>query len=596
MQKSTLITATLITVLLFLNAGYVKADIQSAESHVQETALQLNGLLMADVDYIVTVGDEKLCDFETIQDAIDSGADVVRVVDKGSPYYENLEIINLSTVLDGSFNNCEDAEAGIGGEFQAVIDGSQNGRVFFIDNAMESLQKVSLNHLVVQNGMVNDFGGGVRIQDNLFVHMNDLVVKGNTAYNYFSGGGGVALTHNVGIYKPMVYIENSVIENNNAHRGGGIFSFGDLLVSGNTKIINNHSYTGGGLYSGMKTTLFSPVVISGNFATSNGAGVTNSGSWHSELNIVGLQICEQAYCFGKNSQSVSIQLNTTDSSNPSKGWGGGLANFSGNQVYIENATFRDNKAVKGGAISSGYESNLVTIRNSKFLANEAIYGGSFFSFPGSSFNVISSLIKANQADIGLVAAIQAYKFQFNKTNHFKVSDSLIVNNGNNGKEYMDGFLIYADNDKDSDSNINVKIDLNYSTIVGNKSVGDALIYNTGSGVVTNIVGSIVDEFKPLYYGHNGAYMQGKCLMLSHLGGIVLPPPQDIVIDDPQFVDKKNENYLLKENSKAIDFCDQESMSLTDMNGENRGIDSLNDNKFGVFDLGAFEYVDKDDSH
>jgi len=537
------------------------ADEAEVREHVKEVVGHLKVIEAAGINNPQTVGGVG-CDFPTIQEAIDSGADQVRIVAKANdePYYENIAIFNQSVALKGNYASCGDAEADKTSDVKAVIDGSKNGRVIDIhkDDNLDPTQYNTISHLVIQNGNSDSDGGGggdIRASNNnkLFAHLDHLVITGNSTDN--NHGGGVYF-YAIDKSSSNLYVTDSVIDANNADGfGAGLYVDGStakVLIDGETHITNNSASYGAGAYiDSSKLTAFSPVVFDQNKSTKDGAGLR--GFNNATINIYGKKICEQGYCFGSDSQPVSFIDNIADSDNDDEGDGGGITMYKDGKTDVYNALFKGNQAYVGGAIDAYF---------------------------GAEINVKASRFEQNSANLGIVAAVQG---DLNEDTKLLIQDSVIANNGEGGNgEFIDGFLFYAD--------VKANLSLNYNTIVDNEVIS-TLIYGTGDKVTTSVVSSIVDEDEELYFGFDGATLEAECLLVQNNSN--LPDQEDIAKGDAMFADPDAGDYHLTADSPAIDFCIQTGDSETDKDGEIRGFDDIKKDQFGIYDLGAYEYLGSD---
>ncbi len=475
------------------------------------------------------------CDFSSIQAAVDSDADQVRIVDKGSPYFENIKITDSFVALEGNYANCNDAESGITSDVRAVIDGNDTGSVISIYKGDLEEQRIAISHLVIQNGDAqgdddeSPNGGGINAgyAQGSFVMLDNLLITDNMA----NVGGGINTS-------ARLYIKDTVIDSNKPR---GIDGYYYTVIDGHSKITNND----GGAINGSPI-IFSPAEISGNHSEYDGGGIRSRG-----FEIYGGQICEQGYCFGAKNQPVSIINNSSEQR------GGGISVWLG-KASIHNALFQGNHAPFGGALSVG----------------------SSYSDWSREVTISNSLIMDNRASYGSVA--QLWGDVDSEPSLLTIKNSVIANNGSAGdQEYNDLNLFFAIE--------NASLNLNYNTFANNE-VTDVLIHNYGADVGTSVVSSIFDQSEPFFFGPEGASLAADCLLIKNLEGITLPLPADIQVGDAEFVDAENGDYHLTADSPAIDFCGQMVEGDFDKDGNPRGFDDIKVDQFGTYDLGAYEYI------
>jgi hypothetical protein len=134
---------------------------------------------------------------------------------------------------------------------------------------------VDISDLTIQNGHArsgDDGGGGIRNRGALTltnVALINNVVSGTTSSDI---GGAISPG---GYGGGRLVVRDSVIRNNTARRGGGVFFNASLHVS-NTLFYSNTAFAGGGLLNYGTATLVN-ATFSDNYASNNGAGLTNHG-------------------------------------------------------------------------------------------------------------------------------------------------------------------------------------------------------------------------------------------------------------------------------------------------------------------------------
>ncbi len=189
-----------------------------------------------------------------------------------------------------------------------TIDGNNDSRVFNIDNASNTKIDVTIEQLTISGGNAADLGGGGIInQENLIV--NDSIISDSLAKR----GGGISsddyatttinnstITNNVagsggGVSRSSAttIINNSTISGNVARErdGGGIDSVtpygGPTIVNNSTISGNSANRYGGGIFGFDSTVEINNSTITGNTAKNEGSGIYLSGGTVTSTIIAG---------------------------------------------------------------------------------------------------------------------------------------------------------------------------------------------------------------------------------------------------------------------------------------------------------------------
>lgn len=247
-----------------------------------------------------------------------------------------------------------------------VIDGDQQGRVFFVgfDGVVE------LRGLTIRNGLSNaggPFGGGIDNHGSLT--LTQVVVRDNSLDPAGTGASGAGIYNEKGASLTLRW---SVVRNNLApiHQGGGgIFaSYGGTVTIANSVISDNViGQQGGGIVNAGSTVTIIGSTVSGNTAVFGlGGGIYNSG------------IAIQDFDFQAEFQATLIIVNSTISGNTSGSSGGGIHDHSRSAIRMNNVTVTDNT----GATTSGVGGGITTFTgNGVFLRNTIVAGN--VSGPGN---------------------------------------------------------------------------------------------------------------------------------------------------------------------------------------------------------------------
>ena len=263
----------------------------------------------------------------------------------------------------------------------SIIDGQELGRIIEIrSGANVTLRDLTLrnaNTSLDTNGTLNggalQINGGSLTLDSVTFDSNSTQTLGGAIYAFGDA---------------IVDIDGCLFVNNNAGSGAAIFASTGITVS-NTDFQGNRASRGGATYLDGSTSdsRFEGVTFDQNIASDSGGAIRFFGR---ELFLDSL-----------------IATN-----NAATGGAGGVLAVSGTahakQVEIVNATFDDNMADDGGAISfaSGNPDTL-DIRHSSFVNNKATGWGGAVNLTGGKVEVTNSTFSGNQtSDIG--GAIQLF--------------------------------------------------------------------------------------------------------------------------------------------------------------------------------------------
>ncbi len=314
---------------------------------------------------------------KTIGHAISLASSGNSIMVAPATYPENLTI-NFSLKVIGS-----DAST-------TIIDGGKSGSVVTI-NAGDF--HVALSNLTIQNGEVDDLGGGINNGAKLMVNLCTIV--GNTAT---WGGGGIA---NVG----TLTINATAVNTNSADfGGGGVLNNGTMTVNRSTIYGNSGASGTGGGGGGIEnngTMMINRSTISGNAAEGGtgggyGGGILNSGGALVVRNstIAGNRASGGSGGTGGgiyNASGTTMTISsTTIVANSVEHFGGGIMNYG--TLTIDNSTLVGNTAsgqtCGGGGIANGYPDygGAATINNSTLSGNNApgcAYAGGIVNSSGT---------------------------------------------------------------------------------------------------------------------------------------------------------------------------------------------------------------------
>ncbi|OYD97919.1 hypothetical protein CDG76_03585 [Nostoc sp. 'Peltigera membranacea cyanobiont' 210A] len=175
------------------------------------------------------------------------------------------------------------------------VSGSNAFRVF---NISETGTDVTIDAITVSNGNAGfDTGGGIRVNNGSTLNLSNSILFNNTA----TRGGGI---FNFG----TTTITSSTISENSANLDAGIDNRGTVTLVNSTVSGNQAGLSGGGVgnFNGTFTAINS--TVSGNKANLDGGGIFQSGGTLTSINS-------------------TVANNTADADNDGNGEGGGIFNF-----------------------------------------------------------------------------------------------------------------------------------------------------------------------------------------------------------------------------------------------------------------------------
>ncbi len=198
-------------------------------------------------------------DYTTVAAAVgNSGCETINVA--AGTYTENLSI-DRDLVMHGS------------GMVSTTLDGNgdvTNQRVISIATNV----RVSISDVTIQNGHAASgvYGGG-GIWNRGALTLTNVALINNVVSGTESSDVGGAISPG-GRGGGALRLDNCVVSHNTADRGGGVF-FNSALHVSNTLFYSNTARAGGGVLNYGDATLVN-VTFSGNYASNNGAGLTNN--------------------------------------------------------------------------------------------------------------------------------------------------------------------------------------------------------------------------------------------------------------------------------------------------------------------------------
>ncbi len=231
---------------------------------------------------------------------------------------------------------------------QANFETAESDRVFHLLPGAN----LTLENLRITGGATNENRGGGILNAGGTLTLNGSEVSGNSASGSFGSFGG-------GIFNNgLLTLENTLISNNSANMGGGIFVENSFFqpqgpsraVLNNSTVRNNTAQEGGGLFNSISELVITNSTIHDNEANSGG-GISNRGTLTvSNSTLSGNRAMSSGgglfNAFPRSAQTVQIHNstitnNTSDADSNGTGNGGGIFRGTGT-VEVENTIIAGN--------------------------------------------------------------------------------------------------------------------------------------------------------------------------------------------------------------------------------------------------------------
>ena len=262
--------------------------------------------------------------FVKIQDAIDASVSGDMVMVRPGTYHENLSLREKAVSListDGSQTTVID-----GGGADSVVDIYRAGGA------------VRLEGFTITNGAADVDGGGINMYWTSLI-VRDCVITGNTAARW---GGGVAVRQFAGF---TAY--DSVIENNHALSGGGLYVQTGGLFIHRTQILNNTATEfGGAVFSSgwVSNPNLHDSVVAGNTARYGGGFYSwgNSADARATNSIITDNVAEYGAPFYTRGGGFYARNSTITRNTATVEGGGGYADAETNYVRSINSVIYQN--------------------------------------------------------------------------------------------------------------------------------------------------------------------------------------------------------------------------------------------------------------
>jgi len=543
---------------------------------------------------LVGSASDNLCQFSSIQTAINAGHDEIRVANN-MIFDERITIQNKSLDIKGGYVNCFAAESDSRSSHPTTNLNNSKGTVITINNDADTYQ-INLSQLYINNGVQDSFsnaagisitgsdtsvfidgsrisenqGTGIAIVDTQLVHLSDIIVSSNLA-NPGSGAG---------IYcdaSSVVVSGGSVISNNEA--------ISDTLLG-----IQGTSGLGGALYA-TNDCHFNYYSGPDNFFTSNNGFISNTANkggaiyadQSSQINIISTEVTIGNQVLGDSNSPVLFLLNSSEQD-------GGAIYVDGTNTILTTygVSFRQNEVGRdGGAIYVNDNATAVMTRLPSGCWSNSRCNEFFRNASGISANSGGAII-ANSATL----AIGNAWFEENKSDQ-GVAITLL-----GSQATVEGSVFYKNRvttNFDANETIGAffssDLTVAYSTFVDNNPAESTL--QIGSGSNLTLVGSILyDPFDVALTTVSPGQINNYCVYTNDATG--LTGTQIIESDNEPFVDRLNEDFHIAD-ATLVDVCDTSiyTPSLRDFDNETRGFDTDAPDIDGFYDIGADEDYSSD---
>ena len=356
---------------------------------------------------------------------------------------------NANTVYEGNFKELKD-----------LIDNAKNGST------------INLNKDYIGSGEI-------------IVNCNDLTVNGNNHKIDASSASRIFNIYGNKVTLKNIQFCNAYVDGENG-QGGAINSYCDNLIINDCKFVNNHAYEGGAIYLDQmaygvsKTTQLNRIIFENNAADIGGAIYSKQ-----KLNVTDCEFdSNNATSWAGAIFTYNGLMGMSTSFNMQGITVGSITNYYSFPLNISGkTTFKNNRAVRGGAIAISANNNvqygkygqLTLNKGVVFENNTANYGGALYLKATES--VIDNVVfKDNLATVG-GGAISS----FNQST-LNVNNSVFTNNDakNYGGTIYGTYFVTVSNSKFSgEGNIEFIDYENYMEVDGNSVTpyGDFYIEN-----------------------------------------------------------------------------------------------------------------------
>ncbi len=574
-----------------------------------------------------TVGADS-CDFTTVQAAVDSGVDEVRIA-TNMTYSENVFITDKSVVIRGGYSNCVNAVNDVRSTDKSHIIGVANASEPVIAITGSSQRNmVTIENIDLSNGTGTNFlkGGGISTLDSdASIALSNVAIHDN---NSDQGGGIGIFGDSIGANTDFLLVDTLIYNNSATQYGGGLYCIGSkssVLIIGESGISANTVMTtvksqleakggqqfghGGGayisksckftMYSGTKNSHLGPNPdyrgIAYNHAEFYGGGI------YARLGAI-VELNGHQFCF-----NLGTEICLGDTSNP--------ININDNTAQY-GAAVNVNNSPAGLKIYAG----LVENNHAEFIAGAIDVSYAYFEtaqlYPACWSQTLCNTYRNNKADLragalrisgDVAASIYATHFIGNRAQEATVlelaSNAIVNSEGsiyrNNGNFGNDGFtdigIIYSQVDADSFNSIHDTFADNHVTstvfkIESNLDIKSSIIAEDANLPIIAV---------PVAYASSANF---NCIIASESNSFSSHTSinaTDIEVADPVFVDRNAGDYHISAiSSPAVDRCGNAFAQHTDIDNENRGwndpsVPNQSAVAFNSYDAGADETYGND---
>ncbi len=232
--------------------------------------------------------------------------------------------------------------------------------------------------------------GGAILNDRGMVEIWDSQIVANQVTGL---GGGIVSVSTSGAASSAISISNTTFVSNVAAYGGGLFASNVLTVTNSHFVQNRATVYGGGILNDARAVIGNSTFFS-NTAVHSGGGIHNDNSLMLTGVVFSGNMASQygggIVNYGTNFYNAAITATHSLFQENVAGYGGGIANWTGDHVEVLNSTFSANRAITaGGGISS---SQSLSLNNVTLSENEAAVAGGIVS---SGVLTMSNSIIAN---------------------------------------------------------------------------------------------------------------------------------------------------------------------------------------------------------
>ena len=547
-----------------------------------------------------SVGPGATCTHNTLQAALDSaasnsGADVVRIVrtatwnaiQVSTTTNQDVEIIGGWTACTSQAPTGRTTLSGVGGQARSVI-------------ALRGNANFTLRNLEITGGdqAGDDDGGGIHFQGGGILHIIDSVITENSA----DEGGGIYAHGTTNLSEAI--LENTVVSSNVArsHGGGAVAQGIEMTLRGvDTALMSNTAGGSGGGLLVRSGDFASYAYVSGGLFGIQGNSAARGGG---VAVVAGVESARDA--------QVQVFSTTPDVpvlifNNSASERGGAIdlqpdgEGLSGDEnadaiANLQNVRIEGNSAPVGAAINLAHDNwsfgELAIGGRVNFntgvlhpLAAPCPFGKPCGYVRNNATNNVTGAILhlSNSADFSasriVVDGNQGGWLMYvsgDDYNRIELNNSLIARNT------VQNALIRDDQDNDG---FGVMFDLHYLTITGNTIGANGVLSMNEDMTFTR---SVIDQpGKAMIATNVGA--TGGTHDIQHVIANTITAPPGTTLGPPRFVDPANGDYMPKAGSRAVDFAPPLAGFTQDLHSHTRTIDlAVNPNEAGASDVGAFE--------